>query len=145
MKDQKAVSNALQASHQPIPGAPEEKAKHTPGNPVIKRFVLPEQRARWEKDLDDFSAGQDESASREKRAAFWFLLELKQYEQISAELLAALEKAESLVIGWAVHYAIQGCTTPAEYEKASDISGWNPVHREIYQEVRAAIQKAKGL
>lgn len=58
------------------------------------------------------------------------------------DLLAALQEAESLVIGWAVHHAIQGCATPAEYAKASDISGWHPTHRAIYEKVRAAIRRA---
>lgn len=69
---------------------------------------------------------------------------LKALAELNKELLEALKEAESLVIGWAVHHAINGCTTPEQFAKASDISGWNPVHRGIYEKVKAAIAKAEG-
>ena len=60
------------------------------------------------------------------------------------ELYEALKEAESLVIGWAVHHAMQGCSTRQEYDKASTVAGWHPVHREIYEKVKAALAKAEG-
>lgn len=70
---------------------------------------------------------------------------LKALAELNKELLEALKDAESLVIGWAVHHAINGCVTPEQFAKAADISGWNPVHRGIYEKVKAVIAKAEAV
>jgi len=62
----------------------------------------------------------------------------------AGEMLAALKDAEALVVGWACHHAMQGCTTPQEYARAADKSGWHPTHREIYEKLKTAIKKASG-
>lgn len=51
----------------------------------IKRYMVHEARVRWEKDLAEWLEDQDAfNATREQRAVFWLLLELKDAERLLA-------------------------------------------------------------
>ena len=65
----------------------------------------------------------------------------KAYET-QGKLVDALKDAEPLVIGWACHHAMQGKTTNQELSAATEVSGWHPTHRAIYEKVQAALREA---
>ena len=64
----------------------------------------------------------------------------------SWDLYHALKDADALVIGWAAHWAINygGAAVEDAAEPTCAFNGWHPVHREIYQNLKAALAKARG-
>lgn len=64
----------------------------------------------------------------------------------SWDLYHALEDAEGLVIGWAAHWATDygGAAVDDAADPTCAFNGWHPVHREIYQNIKAALAKARG-
>lgn len=54
-------------------------------------------------------------------------------------LLETLKAAGPIVVAWSVYHAVQDAKTESDYEKATTPAGWHPVHREIYEKVKAAI------
>ena len=110
-----------------------DKQKHTPGPLGIKRYIHHDERKRWDSYLDEWMEDhKPDTASREKRAAFWFLLELRSAEEVIGKLQTS--NADMLeALSDMVHIA--------------RAEGWDKSlngRQLVFADAEAAIKKAKG-